>query len=205
MGRIGAWIGCLVLAAAGAMAQSVPETPAGATGQSGVTVRSPILTIDPDHLFQSTELGQRITRDLRQRELAQAEENRVLAEALTAEERALTELRATLSPEDFRIEADAFDQKAQEIRVAQDAKERELQRLQFEERDRFLSVVQPVLGAIMFEHGAVVIVDRRSVFMSAGVVDITDEAVARIDAEIGQGTVLDTAQDTAQDAGNNDN
>ena len=40
----------------------------------------------------------------------------------------------------------------------------------------------------MREAGAVVILEKRSLFLSADVIDITDAAIARIDAEIGDGS-----------------
>ena len=51
----------------------------------------------------------------------------------------------------------------------------------------FFSRVAAVLLDIMRERGAVAILDQRVVFLSSDVIDITELAVARIDAAIGDG------------------
>jgi len=115
------------------------------------------------------------------------DENRRIEAALTAEEQSLTERRPTMTPEAFRAEADAFDERVQGIRTAQDAKERALQNGVTDGRDQFLAVAAPVLGQMMRDAGAAVILDRRTVFLALSAVDITDEAIAAIDAAIGDG------------------
>lgn len=155
--------------------------------QGTAVLRSPILTIDPEGLFAQTTFGQRVSQDMVQRSENLAAENRRIESALTQEEQSLAERRPSMDPSVFRAEADVFDTKVQGIRTAQDAKERELQQILSSEQDAFLAAIQPVLGAIMVEYGAVVVVDRRSVFLSAGLVDITDLAVARIDQTLGDG------------------
>ncbi|MGD9866344.1 MAG: OmpH family outer membrane protein, partial [Pseudodonghicola sp.] len=50
-----------------------------------------------------------------------------------------------------------------------------------------LRAARPVLETLMRETGAGVILERNSVFLSANATDITDEAIARIDAAIGDG------------------
>ena len=151
------------------------------------TIRSPVLTIDPDRLFAASAFGQRLTRELARESEALAAENRAIEAALTEEERALTEQRATMEQEAFRAAADAFDQKVIGIRRAQDAKERALGQQQAEGQDQFRQEIQPILGRLMLERGAVVVLDRRSAFLSIGVIDITEEAIAAIDAELGSG------------------
>ncbi|MBT8411183.1 MAG: OmpH family outer membrane protein, partial [Octadecabacter sp.] len=77
------------------------------------------------------------------------------------------------------------------IRRAQDAKERELETTLTNGRDRFLVVTQPILGQILFERGAYAILDRRSVLLSLGSIDVTEDAIALIDADIGDGSSAD--------------
>lgn len=172
--------------ATGASAQSdlnlgVPETGA---------VRSPVLTVDPDQLFEGSLFGQRVMEQVRAETEALATENRRIEAALTAEEQTLTEQRATMAVEEFRAAADAFDERVQGIRRAQDAKERALDRLQVEGRDQFLVAAQPILGRLMLERGAAVMLDRRSVFLGFGAIDVTEAAIAAIDAELGDGSAL---------------
>ena len=167
----------------GAMAQSdlnmgVPQTGA---------VRSPVLTIDPDRLFERSLYGQRVLAEVQAETAALAAENRQIEAALTEEERSLTERRPDMEVAAFREEAAAFDERVQGIRRAQDAKERALERIESDGREAFLTTAQPVLGRLMLERGAAVILDRRSVFLGFGAIDVTEEAIAIIDSVIGDG------------------
>ncbi len=157
-------------------------------------LQSPILTVEPERLFGESAFGRRITEELDRLGAELAAENRRIEAELTEEEQALTEQRETLPPEEFRALADAFDEKVQRIRREQDGKARELAVRSEEARRAFLAAAQPVLERLMRDTGAAVIIERRSIFMSAEVIDITDEAIARIDAEIGDGRSGDGAE-----------
>ena len=160
-----------------------------------------IVTVDIDRLFTATELGQRITDDFRIASEALAAENRTIAAALTEEESNLTERRPAMDPAAFRAEAEAFDEKVQGIRAAQDAKERALDDSLAAGRDNFFVAIRPILGQLMVENGAGAILDRRSVVLSVGRIDITDAAIAVIDATVGDGTGPDG--DSTGDGGAN--
>lgn len=150
-------------------------------------LRSPILTIDSERLYRDSAFGERVVREIEAQTSALADENRRIEETLEAEELELTAQRADLPPEDFRALADAFDARVQSIRQERDAKSRAIADQLEDNRDRFLIGAEPVLEAIMREAGAAVILERRSVFVSANVIDITDAAIARIDALLGDG------------------
>ncbi|EYD77266.1 Outer membrane protein H precursor [Rubellimicrobium mesophilum DSM 19309] len=150
-------------------------------------VRSPILTIDVDRLVAETRYGQRLGQDLKTQEEALAAENRRIEAELTAEESSLTERRPTMEVAAFRAEAEAFDAKVQRIRAEQDAKEQALSGAVNEGRTEFLNAATPVLAQLMIDRGAAVILQRRDVFLGASLIDITDEAVAAIDAQLGDG------------------
>lgn len=150
--------------------------------QDPAAVATPVLTLDQERLFQSSEAAKRISAEIEEQTLALAAENRRIEAELSAEELDLTEARPTLDPEEFRALADAFDDKVQRIRAEQDAKERALQQQRENDRQEFLSRISPVLAEIARERGALVILDRRVVLLSADAVDITDVAIARIDA-----------------------
>ena len=153
------------------------------TQELGVPVL-PILTIDVDRVFSSTITGQRISDGITQRATELAAENRRIEAELAAEELALTETRDTLGAAEFKPLADAFDEKVQRIRAEQEAKERQLQQLQDAETQEFLAAIAPVLSSLGNKYGAVVILDRRNVLLAADGVDITEEAIARIDAAL---------------------
>jgi len=148
---------------------------------------SAILTLDQEKLFNDSKVGRQILAEVERLLTELSEENREIEEKLVAEELDLTERRPTLTPAEFIELANAFDDKVQTIRAAQDAKSRELQRVQDEQRQKFLRQITPLLTDIVRERGAVVVMDRRAVLLSAQSVDITDEAIARINATVDAG------------------
>lgn len=150
-------------------------------------VQSAILTVEFDRLFAESAYGQRVTEMLDEQGASIAAENRRIEADLTAEERDLTEKRSTLDPVEFRKLAASFDEKVQALRREQDAKARALGNLSEEHRRQFLAQAEPILGGLMREAGAAVILDKRSVFLSADVIDITETAISRINDEIGDG------------------
>ena len=151
----------------------------------GVQV-APILTIDADRVFASTVAGQQISEGIKTMVAELSAENRKIEAELAAEEQQLTDTRATMSAANFLPLADTFDQKVQRIRAEQDAKERQLQQLQEAEMQQFLTLVTPVLSRLGNKYGAVAILDRRNVLLAADGIDITDEAIARINEAIAQ-------------------
>ena len=157
------------------------------TPQSRGTLISPILTIDTERVFAESAFGRRVASEVESQGAALSAENRQIEAALAAEEVRLTELRPTMAPEEFRVLADAFDQKVQSTRQAQAAKSRALNQLVDNEREVFLSAAGPVLEELMREAEAAVILERRSVFVSANAIDITDAAIARLDETLGTG------------------
>jgi len=159
---------------------------AGHAGAQGVgVVQSDVLVINPDKLFAETQLGETMNEELQAKRDALIAHNRKLEAELEAEEKALSELRAETSPEEFRDLADAFDAKVRNIRQDSDRRARDLDRIRAQAPVTFMRLVEPVLVEIMRDADAAVIMDSRSVLLRAEVVDITDIAVSRIDAEIG--------------------
>ena len=173
------------LAVAALLLAGLSGTPVAA--QEVGVVRSDILVLDPERLFEETRLGARMVAEHQAAREKMAARNRKLEAELEAEEKRLTELRAETSPEEFRELADAFDAKVQEIRRDSDRRVRDLER----DRERlpldFLRRVEPVLIEVMRETGSVVVLDARTVLFRAEKIDITGVAIARIDKEIGAG------------------
>lgn len=146
-----------------------------------------VLIIDSERLFVETQYGRRISEDIATQAMTvQAENDRIVAE-LTEEERSLTLRRPEMSPEDFRVAAEAFDAKVQEVRTARDAKNLELQKTSAESRAQFEERVQGIVATIMLERGAVLVLEQRMVILSVRAANITDAAIARIDATLGDG------------------
>ncbi len=195
----GFWLSIVFAGWAGLTCAQQAET--GAQAQSGpLRNATSVLTVDVDRLFSQSDFGLRVIEDYTSQGEALAAENRRIADALRVEELALAEQRPDMAIEVFLSEAEAFDEKAQAIRRAQDAKERELETLLSEGRDRFLEVTRPILGELMVERGAFTILDRRSVLLSLGSIDVTDAAIERINLALGDGSATLSETDDAEDA-----
>lgn len=167
------------------------------TGQ-GPTLRSPALVIDFEELYQISRLGQRIQQELDARSRALAEEIARIDAEMAAEEKALTERRGEMSAEEFRALADAFDEKVQRLRREQDENAQRLNRLGNEERLKFRQSALPVLGQLMLETGAVMVLETRYVLIFNDAIDITEQAAARIDARAAQTDPGQTPETEAQ-------
>lgn len=144
---------------------------------------SPILTIDQDRLYSETRIGAETLEELETQARELASENQSIESALIAEELELTEKRAGLSPEEFRVLANAFDERVQKLRAEQDEKGRQLNRLREEAQGQFLRDNAGIISEIVRARGALLVIDRRDVFLSADSIDITDEAIRRINEE----------------------
>ena len=170
----------------GAVAQTTPAAPAPGA----------VLILDSDRLYQDSRYGQQIRARLDADAAALKAENDRIVAALTEEERSLTTRRPTLTPEAFRKEAQEFDTKVQGIRRARDTKEIELQTARATAQKDFYGQVQAIVGQIMLERGAAVTLDQRSVFVALSAADITQDAIARIDA-----TFVDAPSAVVPDSG----
>jgi len=163
------------------------STPESQEPQTVVVLQSAILTIDPDRLFAASLYGQKALADIRADSILLAAENREIEAALSDEELELTQMRTTLSPEEFRPLADAFDEKAQRIRVEQTSKANEIRSRPEIARQQFMRIAQDILVEIMKERRALAIFPNDAVFLVADTIDVTDIAVERINALIGDG------------------
>lgn len=146
--------------------------------------RSPVLTLDSSRLLPETMVGQRLVAALEAEGAALDLENRELAETLRAEELELTALRSTLSREEFAARAEAFDAKVQQTRREQDAKQAALQTRLDDQQRALFGEIQPILAQIVAEAGAVVVVELDTVLLSVRGVDVTNIAIARINAAL---------------------
>ena len=153
-----------------------------------VVVQSAILVVDTTRLFNESDFGKSVFAEINEARRTLAAENRALEEDLTAEEAELTNKRTTMSAEEFRPLADAFDKKAQKIRAEQATKLDELRARPGRARSEFLSLSREILIEMMQERRALAILSKESVLLIHDAIDITEEAIARINAVLGAGS-----------------
>ena len=160
-----------------------------ATQPAAAPPRPPVLVVNQDTLFEQSAFGRTAQTRLEAASAALVAQNREIEAALEAEERDLTDRRATLPPTEFRALAEAFNVKVEGIRKAQDAKSRSITRTRDADRQRFFKAAGPVLADILRDNGAVVVLEQSQVVLSLGRIDITAEAIKRLDAQIGTGAL----------------
>lgn len=177
--------GALVVAAGLAVGLALTAPARGQDVRS--VMRSPVVVLDQERLFAESAAGQALTDRIEAETAALAAENRRIETELTAEERDLTEQRATLSPEEFRALAEEFDSRVVAIRRAQDTKARALAKRRETAQQQFYRDALPVIAELVGERGAVAVLDRSVVLLSAEQIDITDAVIARIDAKTDTG------------------
>jgi Skp family chaperone for outer membrane proteins len=149
-----------------------------------------VLSVDEDRLFTESRFGKAIIarRDADRNLLIG--ENRKLDAQLEAEERTLTGQRRSMDKAAFAPLAEAFNAKAESIRNAQIAKSKDLDSRFEAAQQRFYQAAGPVLVQIMAEHGAVAIISKRAILVGFDNIDITLEAIGRLDAVLGDGTAV---------------
>ncbi len=188
-------------ASAGLIALCLVATPQLSAAQGTETkMSSPVLTLDFEKLFEQTTWGKRIRAELAQDSRALSNENNQIADSLVEEEKALTERRPTLAPEEFRKLADAFDERATSIRNAQKAKAQALSQKFDDDRQAFFTAAAPLLDQVLAKHNAAVVLDRRVIIRSLAQTDITNDLVALMDAQLGDGSKVEAAPATPEQA-----
>lgn len=173
---------CLLILALSAI---LPAGPATAQGFPVYRESLPVASLNSDRLFAESLAGKAILEESRAKSMALGEENRRKEAELEQEERDLTEKRRTLPAEEFQKLADAFDEKVVRIRRTQNAKAAALSQELEAARREFTNRVRPILLDLMREKGIVFVLNEQAIALAVRSGDITDDALQRVDAEIG--------------------
>ncbi|MEM1274624.1 MAG: OmpH family outer membrane protein [Pseudomonadota bacterium] len=146
-----------------------------------------ILILDQERFFAASLFGQRVQGEIDAAGAELAAENRRIEAELTAEELDLTDRRPTMPNDEFLLLAEEFDVRVEAIRAEQDAKARALSAAVDAARQQFFDLAVPILLEIVRDRGAAAIIDSRTVLLAAENVNITDAAIAAVDAAMGDG------------------
>lgn len=155
--------------------------------EEGPAPVSPVLTVDQDSLYLDSAWGLRAQGVLEAEGARVAEENERLTRMLSSEEADLTRQRATLEASEFRRLAEAFDLRATEIRRERAQAVQALNAWADADRSAFLRAALPVMGEVMQQRGAAVVLDGRTVFVSLEGIDITATLIEALDQALGDG------------------
>ena len=153
--------------------------------------KSELFTVDMTRLLRSSEFGKNIivANNIARKKLQS--ENEELEEKLLLEEKKLSELRKTLSIEEFRPKALEFDKRVSVIRAEQGEKEEFLNKKVRKEESEFFKKIYPFLYEILIARGGLILVDQRNVILWDNSVDITDDAIQAINQALGSGIKID--------------
>jgi Skp family chaperone for outer membrane proteins len=175
--------GIAALIGAGAQAALAQQSPQPAPS-AAPAFQSPVLTLKQDALFENSAFGKAALAQLEAATQALKAENREIEAGLEEEERNLTVRRQTLPPAEFKTLSAAFDTKVEGIRTAQDSKSRNLNLQLDEARQRLFEQAVPIIADLMRENGAVALLDQSAVVLSLDRIDITDQVIQRLDANL---------------------
>ncbi|WP_406870353.1 OmpH family outer membrane protein [Thioclava sp. 'Guangxiensis'] len=179
--------GLTALVSVPALAQTAAQNGASATRDGAVSANMPILTLDWDELYQSSEWARRVKQQLARETASLGSENKRIADDLVSEEKSLTQRRASMTPQAFQKAAAEFDKKATDIRAAQKAKAEALAHQVEAEQQAFLKAALPLLDDLLREKGAQIVIDRRVIIRGLSQIDVTDDMRDIVDAKLGSG------------------
>ena len=147
-----------------------------------------VLTLDQERLYAESLYGKALEASAIAANQAIAAENRQIEQDLAAEEADLTQKRPTMAASAFQTLADAFDAKVEQVRADQAAKIEAMKTQREEGRKAFFQASVPILADLMRQLGAVAILNRSAVVVVFDSIDVTDRAIAALDAKLGDGT-----------------
>lgn len=169
----------------------VPAAVAPALGPSARTaLAQAILTVDQEAIYRRSRWGQRAEAEIAEQSRKVAADNDTAFAALVADEDALTRARATLDPAEFRRRATAFDERVTAVRQERDDARLALARQADRDRALFFQAAGPVLTSVMEQRGALLVLDQRTVLISAETIDVTAATIAALDAALGDGSEI---------------
>ena len=144
-----------------------------------------VYTIDMSKLLKQTLIGKKIiAEDNIARQNLQSE-NDELEENLLFEEKELSDMRKTLTLDEFRIKAQEFDKKVTIIRTEQGQKEQYLIAENRKNENDFFKKIYPLLYGLLSEKGGLILLDQRNAVLWDSSVDLTKDAINLIDRVLG--------------------
>jgi Skp family chaperone for outer membrane proteins len=143
---------------------------------------SPFLFINQERILTGSRSGQAILAAEEKARDGLRADARAIDSAFEEEERALTDLRPTMQPGEFRTRADDFDARVVQARKDQDDRSNALAQELDRARRQFYAGVAPILVTMMDRYGAHAIFDESSVLLADDTLNITEAVIAEIDA-----------------------
>ncbi|RPE71473.1 periplasmic chaperone for outer membrane proteins Skp [Pacificibacter maritimus] len=169
---------CSPLWAQGTAAEGSPSVTPQVEQRSLAT--APVIAFDRSRVLAESALGKQLNAELEKEQAKILAENDEISAALEEEERDLSNLKPTISAEDFALRAEAFDRKVTAIRAEQKRKSEAVQLMFDQGTKQFEDNLNQVLSEIAREVGAVAVFERAQIYMMSGTIDVSNEAIRRL-------------------------
>ena len=157
---------------------------------------SPVLIVNVDRIYRESAAGRAIA-EAEARLVREAEQElSARRDDLSALEQELADRRDRLSPAELQERTEAFRASVGELRELRRTRGVQIQKSVAAARAALKQALQPILIDLMREWRAAVMLDARNVVLSASALDITDEAIKRLDA---QAPTIEVRIDTSED------
>ena len=171
--------------ALGLFALCLRRRPDPRSAQSIGVVQNDIIVMDTElACSRSRNFGQQMIADYNEDREALIARNREIEAELKAEEQALTAKRGEVSAEEFREACGRLRPKGPGIPRKNGAQGAGDSGAQTRERApvEFMRRIEPILVELMNDAGADIIITKRQVLLASDVIDVTEIAIARVDA-----------------------
>lgn len=183
-------LGCaLLLAIVPASAQQQPAAPRPAQppAPAGAAVATPATSVgvvDIQRLFRESAAGKSANQQLADLRARYQTEIAKIEERLRVEEAELNRARVSLPPDQFETKRRDLTRKVQETQRQVQERNTALDSAQAQARDEMLKVIQQIVIALMGERGFTLILDQAQVLLSHDGLNITQEALRRLDQQL---------------------
>ena len=105
-------------------------------------------------------------------------------EALIEEQNKLIESQAVMAPAVFEEKRKEYEKKVQNYNVSRQEKLLSIDKMISESRNDVLNALKPILEEISNDKGITVLLEKNSVLLNADNMDITDEALKKLNKEL---------------------
>lgn len=191
-----------VLSAGGrSLAQDAGEQEAGPAGPNAPAFDGGVLIINMQRVFREADAARSIQKQAEEIRESIQQQLATYQESLRDEEQELVALRQTLPPAEFSARVEDFETRVRALKRASSERGSTLQKALFDANEELKKRLRPELIAIMQERSAAIMLDERNVVISARALDVTGEAIERLNASTPKIAIVWSDTDWTPDAG----
>jgi Skp family chaperone for outer membrane proteins len=178
------------LAAAVAMVSTILVAQAGISG-AAYADKAPtvVLIVSMGALLNESEVGQDVSRQVRDLVSALQAEDLTTRQALAAEAESVRAQAENLTPEELQAKAEDLAQRQQTHVQKIAVRQQEIQRGQAQANRQIKSVLGPIFNELLLKHGSGLLIDQSYVLAGGLDLNITSEAMAMLNQRLSKLTV----------------